>query len=63
MVVDDENTVTEWTELGERLARSGPTKFGELLDALRKIVDAQELIAEFDWQLLFGRRPTKRYQA
>lgn len=53
----------EWTELGARLAVAGPEKYDEILDALRKIVDAQETISSYDWQLLFGRRPTKRYQA
>ena len=55
--------VAEWTELGARLANAGPEKYAEILDALRKIVEAQELIAEFDWQLLFGERPSKRYHA
>lgn len=55
--------VVEWTELGVRLASAGPEKYEEILDALRKIVDAQEVIAQFDWQLLFGERPSKRYHA
>ena len=55
--------VVEWTDLGARLATAGPEKYDEILVALRKIVEAQELIAEFDWQLLFGERPSKRYQA
>lgn len=55
--------VCEWTDLGARLATVGPEKYDEILVALRKIVDAQELLAEFDWQLLFGERPSKRYQA
>jgi hypothetical protein len=57
--------LTEWTELGARLAVAGPDKYDELLEALRKIVEAQETISGFDWQLLFGSRPsaTKRYRA
>jgi hypothetical protein len=55
--------VVEWTELGTRLASAGPEKFAEILDAVRKITEAQEVIAEFDWQLLFGERPSKRYHA
>jgi hypothetical protein len=55
--------VKEWAELGMRLSVVGPEKFAELLSALRKIVEAQELISKFDWQLLFRRRPNKRYQA
>jgi hypothetical protein len=55
--------VVEWTELGMRLAEAGPEKYVELLEAVRKITEAQEVIAEFDWQLLFGERPSKRYHA
>lgn len=55
--------VVEWSELGARLAEAGPAKFHEVLEAVRKIVEAQETIAEFDWQLLFGERPSKRYHA
>lgn len=55
--------VREWSELGVRLAEVGPAKFEELLEAMRKIVEAQELIAKYDWQLLFGERPSKRYRA
>lgn len=57
------DTLEEWSELGAKLAVLGPEKFGSLLDALRKIVEAQEVIASFDWQLLFRGRPRKRYQA
>lgn len=55
--------MAEWSQLGARLALAGPQKFEELIEALRKIVDAQETIAQFDWQLLFGERPSKRYRA
>lgn len=55
--------VMEWSELGARLATAGRAKFDEVLEAVRKIVEAQETIAEFDWQLLFGERPSKRYHA
>lgn len=55
--------VAEWLELAKRLAIAGPEKYAELLEAMRKIVEAQETIAAFDWQLLFGERPNKRYQA
>lgn len=48
--------VQEWTKLAARLAVAGPEKFDELLGALRKIVVAQETIAEFDGQLVFGER-------
>jgi len=55
--------VVEWTELGARLLEAGPEKYDEILTALRKIVETQEVLREFDWQLLFGERPSKRYQA
>ncbi len=63
MAMDDSRDVTEWSDLGARLATMSPKKFDELLDAMRKIVEGQEVIASFDWQLLFGSRPNKRYQA
>lgn len=55
--------VIEWTEIGLRLATAGPEKYDEILVALRQIVEAQEVIARFDWQLLFGARPAKKYRA
>lgn len=55
--------VSEWTELAARLAAAGPDKYDELLEAMRQIVEAQETLAAFDWQLLFGARPSKRYLA
>jgi hypothetical protein len=55
--------IEEWADLGTRLAIAGPEKYEEIVSALREIVDAQETIAQFDWQLLFGKRPSKRYQA
>lgn len=55
--------VVEWSELGARLAKAGPEKYTEILDAVRKITEVQETISEFDWQLLFGERPSKRYHA
>jgi hypothetical protein len=59
----DVQEMSEWTELGARLALAGPEKFDEMLEALRKIVDVQETISGYDWQLLFGSRPSKRYRA
>lgn len=55
--------VSEWTELGLRLKTAGHEKYVEILEAVEKIVEAQEVIAQFDWQLLFGERPSKRYHA
>lgn len=61
--MDQVLTLDEWTSLGRTLARVGPEKFEQLLLALRKIVELQQEISRFDWQLVFRRRPTKRYQA
>lgn len=61
--MEDHVDLSEWTELGAKLAVVGPEKFGALLEALRRIVEAQEVISQFDWQLLFRKRPSKRYQA
>lgn len=55
--------VIEWAELGARLSKAGPAKYAEVLDAIRQITEAQEVIARFDGQLLFGERPSKRYAA
>lgn len=53
----------EWVSLGERLSAAGPEKFHEMLRGLREVVEAQETIAKFDWQLLHRGRPRKRYEA
>jgi len=49
--------------LAERLLIAGPDKFEEVLGAMRELVDAQEIIARFDWQLMGRGRPRKQYQA
>ena len=59
----DEQTKAEWIALGERLISVCPEKFLEVLRGLRDVVEAQEIIAHFDWQLLFRGRPKKRYHA
>jgi hypothetical protein len=59
----DDETETEWLELGRRLLAAGPEKFDEVLRGLREVVEAQETIARFDWQLLHRGRPRKRYEA
>lgn len=53
--------VVEWSELGARLAEVNQAKYEQLLTAMRQIVEAQELLAEFDWQLFMRARPNKRY--
>lgn len=57
--------LSEWTELGARLAEAGPTRYADVLARLRSMVEAQEVIAQYDDQLFLrgGKRPTKRYQA
>lgn len=59
----DDETKDEWMALAERLMAAGPEKFHEVLRSLREVVEAQEIIAKFDWQLLMRGRPRKRYQA
>lgn len=57
--------VSECAALLVRLAIASPEKYDEIVGALRQIVDHAETLASFDWQLLFGVRPSscKRYQA
>ncbi len=52
-----------WMELGARLAAAGPEKFDQIFKSIEKIVEAQEVLARFDWQLPFRGRPRKRYLA
>ena len=59
----DESTKAEWLQLAERLYEAGPEKFDEALGAMRELVDAQEIIARFDWQLMARGRPRKQYRA
>lgn len=60
----DERTLAEWILVGDRLAVAGPEKLMDVLERLEAVAEAQELIAEYDWQLfLRPRRPTKRYEA
>lgn len=52
----------ELADLGQRLAAAAPETFAAVLARLRDIVEAQELIAGFDAQLMLrAHRPTKRY--
>ncbi len=37
--------MTEWAELGERLRGMEPVKFAEVMESLRAVVDAQEMIS------------------
>ncbi len=59
----DDDTKDEWKALGERLLAAGPEKFREVLEGIRDVVEAQEIIAKFDWQLLHRGRPRKLYRA
>lgn len=59
----DDETEAEWLELGRRLMAAGPEKFDEVRRGMRDVVEAQETIAKFDWQLLHRGRPRKRYEA
>lgn len=56
--------LAEWIALGMRLRAAGPEKHEQVMEGLRHVVDAQETIASFDWQLaLRTSRPRKRYRA
>lgn len=57
------DAMIDWGELGLRLAEASPEKFDEVLRALQQVVEAQETLAKFDWQLPFRGRPRKRYLA
>ena len=59
----DDKTRDEWMALAERLLEVGPDKFSEVLEGMRDVVEAQEIIARFDWQLLHRGRPRKVYRA
>lgn len=61
----DEETKTQLIDLAERLAVAGPEKLKDVLERLKNVVEAQEIIAQYDHQLFLrgGKRPTKRYLA
>ena len=59
----DDETKARWLELGDRLLAAGPEKFFEVLRGLQDVVEAQEIIVKFDWQLLHRGRPRKTYRA
>lgn len=50
-------------DLGRRLLEASPEKFTQVLEALAKVLEVQETLARFDWQLPFRGRPRKRYLA
>lgn len=54
---------SEWLRLGEELRDVSQDKFDEVLEGLRDLIEAQRIIARFDWQLMFRGRPSKRYSA
>jgi hypothetical protein len=56
----NDNVKDEWVALGERLLAVCPEKFLEVLRGLRELIEAQEIIARFDWQLPFRGRPRKK---
>jgi len=61
MHLDDD--LCEWVQLALRLREACPEKFADVVTSLTAVVEAQEIIARFDWQLLFRGRPRKRYMA
>ncbi len=59
----DEDIKAKWLAIGERIHAAGSVKFTQVLDGLRQVAEAQEVLAAFDWQLPFRGRPRKRYLA
>ena len=61
----DDEKLAKWINLGTRLSVAGPDKLDDVMERLVLIVEAQEIIAQYDDQLFLrgGKRPTKRYQA
>lgn len=60
----DPDRLVAWIELGMRLAAAGPKKLDQVEVALQRVVEAQEQIAGYDWQIVLrAGRPTKRYSA
>lgn len=59
----DDDKKREWLELGAELLDASPEKFAEVKQGLRELIEAQRIIAEYDWQLMFRGRPRKRYHA
>jgi len=63
VVCMDDDKKREWLELGEQLRALSEEKFDEVADGLKDVIDAQRVLARFDWQLMFRGRPRKRYLA
>lgn len=59
----DDSTKLLWVALGDRLASACREKFNEVIKSIEHVVEAQEVLAKFDWQLWFRGRPRKRYTA
>lgn len=53
----------EWLAIGERLRTLDPEKYREVVGGLREVIEAQEIIARYDSQLLYRGRPRKKYVA
>lgn len=59
----DDETKAVWEKLGAELLEASPDKFAEVVAGLRDVVEAQHILARYDWQLMFRGRPRKRYEA
>lgn len=59
----DDDIKTEWLKLGEELLAVNAEKFHEVVGGLRDVIEAQQIIARFDWQLMHRGRPRKVYRA
>lgn len=63
-VIDATDYQAEWNELARRLLVVSPHKMETVLDHVRALVEAQELIARADGRLVLRPdRPSKRYRA
>ncbi|MGE0547593.1 MAG: hypothetical protein AB7O24_04375 [Kofleriaceae bacterium] len=59
----DDETKAAWLQLGEQLFAECPEKYQEVVSGLGDVIEAQRIIARFDWQLLHRGRPRKVYRA
>lgn len=59
----DDEAKKAWAALGAELLEVSPDKYEEVVAGLRDVIDAQRILAKYDWQLPFRGRPRKRYHA
>jgi len=59
----EDDSGVQWAALGAALRELDEAKFEEVQSGLRDLIEAQQIIARYDWQLMFRGRPRKRYHA